>query len=351
MREPPKRSSVRLRDVAERARCSAATVSRVLNAPETVNRDARLRVEAAVRDLGYTRNGAARALRSRRSHIVGLILPTLKQTIYADFIGAVQDTLEGRDYALIVASSDYSLERELFHARLMAERGIDGLMLVGLTHLSDLPMLLDAQSIPYVTTYTFRPGVEHPVMGFDNAAAMQIVVDHLVDLGHRDIAVLVGHRRDSDRAADRVRGVAAALARRGLTLPETRIIDEALTVPAGRVGLRRLLAAGPLPTALICASDILAYGALVECLSRGIGVPGDMSLVGCDDLPASEHILPGLTTLAIPAEQMGRQAAQYLLSRFADTDHPRQMRFETRLVVRQTTAPPRRARGPGAGAP
>ena len=326
-------------------------MSRVLNAPESVNRDARLRVEAAVRDLGYTRNGAARALRSRRSHIVGLILPTLKQTIYADFIGAVQDTLEGRDYALVVASSDYSLERELFHARLMAERGIDGLMLVGLRHLPELHTLLDAQSIPYVTTYTYRRGVQHPVMGFDNVASMAALVDHLVDLGHRDVAVLVGQRRDSDRAADRVRGIAAALARRGLTLPDTRIVDEVLSVPAGRVGLRRLLDAGPLPTALICASDILAYGALVECLTRGIGVPGDISIVGCDDLPASEHILPGLTTLAVPAEQMGRQAAEYLLARFADTVHPRQMSFETRLVVRQTTAPPRPARSPGAVAP
>ncbi|RYB06430.1 LacI family transcriptional regulator [Lichenibacterium ramalinae] len=351
LREGVKRPSVRLRDVAERARCSAATVSRVLNAPETVNREARLRVEAAVRDLGYTRNGAARALRSRRSQIVGLILPTLKQTIYADFIGAVQDALEERDYALIVASSDYSPERELFQARLMAERGIDGLMLVGLMHRPDLHALLDAQSIPYVTTYTFRQEADHPVMGFDNVASMASIVDHLVELGHRDIAVLAGRRRDSDRAEDRIRGVAAALARHGLDFPDDHTVEETLSIPGGREGLRRLLAAGPLPTALVCASDVLAYGALVECQRLGIAVPADLSVVGCDDLPASKHILPALTTLAIPAEEMGRRAAAYLLSCFAGSPHAPRMCFDTRLMVRQTTAPPSRAPRPGATAP
>ena len=342
MPDGPKRPPVRLRDVAERALCSAATVSRVLNAPETVNREARLRVEAAVRDLGYTRNGVARALRCRRSQIVGLIVPTLKQTIYADFIGAVQDRLERQDHALIVASSDYSQDRELIQARLLAERGIDGLVLVGQRHRPELQALIDAQSIPYVTTHTVKPDGEHPVMGFDNVAGMAVIVDHLVGLGHREIAVLVGHRFESDRAEDRIRGMAEALARHGLGLPEHRIVEEEMTISGGRAGLRRLSALGPLPTALFCASDVLAYGALVECHGLGIAVPDDLSLVGCDDLPASRHSVPALTTLEIPAAAMGERAADYLLARFAGLPHPRRISFDARLMVRQTTAPPGR---------
>ncbi len=203
-------SPVRLSDVARAAGCSAATVSRVLNAPETVNREARLRVEEAVRELGYTRNGAARALRSRRSQIVGVVLPTLKQPIYADFIGTLQDGLARQDYALVVTTSDYSLDRELFQARLLVERGIDGLVLIGHTHRPELLDLLRAQELPFLTTYTFRPGADHPMVGFDNFAAMGRVVDHLVGLGHRDFAMLSG-----SRAQQRPRRAAHRRRRRG----------------------------------------------------------------------------------------------------------------------------------------
>lgn len=341
MSDGPKRPPVRLSDVAKRARCSAATVSRVLNAPDTVNRDARVRVEAAVRDLGYTRNGAARALRSRRSQIVGTILPTLKQPIYVDFIGALQDALAQRNYSLIVTTSEYSLDREVLQARLLAERGIDGLVLIGHTHRPELHELMQAQDLPYVMTYTFRPELGRPVIGFNNFAAMALVVDHLVGLGHRDFAMLAGSPDQNDRVEERINGAVAALNARGLALPPARIVEGAFTIEGGRRGLRRLIDAGHLPTALICTSDVLAQGALIECRASGIAVPSDLSVTGFDDLQDAAHLLPALTTLAISARQMGRLAGEYLLARFAGRSHAEQIPIETRLVRRDTTAAPR----------
>ena len=341
MVESLQRLPVRLSDVAKRAECSAATVSRVLNAPETVNREARLRVEAAVRALGYTRNGAARALRSRRSLTMGIILPTLKQPIYADFIDGFQEALTRRNYSLIVTTSDYALERELTQARLLVERGIDGLVLIGHSHLPELFAFLKAQGVPYVTTYTFKPRLGHPVIGFDNAAGMAKVVDHLFGLGHRDFAILAGHRPLNDRVQERVAGALDSLQSVGIRLSPDRVVEVELTIGGGRSGLRQLIEAGNRPTALICSGDVMAYGALIESRVQGIAVPHDMSVVGYDDLQSSLHVVPALTTLAIPSGDMGRRAGQYLLARSFGQDAPNQVGLETHIVLRDTTAPPR----------
>ena len=334
-------STVRLSDVARLAQCSAATVSRVLNAPDSVNRDARLRVEAAVLELGYTRNGAARALRLRRSRIIGLILPTLRQPIDADFVGSLQDTLGRRDHALIVTTCGYSSDQELFQARLLSERGVDGLVLIGHRQRPELYTLMQAQGLPFVTTYTFRPESQFPMVGFDNGAAMRQVVEHLVDLGHRDIAILAGVRSESDRVEERVSGAIQAMRRRGGEIPPERIAEADFTFEGGRAGLRRILARLPAPpTALICTSDVLAYGAIIECKAQRISVPGRMSIVGFDDLQASAHVLPPLTSLAIPSEEIGRKAADYLLERLDGRDVPSQISIATRLSIRGTTAPP-----------
>ena len=315
-------------------------MSRVLNAPETVNTEARLRVEAAVRDLGYTRNAAARALRSRRSQIIGIILPTLKYSLYADFVEGAQAALARRDHSLLIASSDHSPERELFQARLLAERGIDGLVLIGDQHLPGLVELLDGQDLPSVSTYTSRGGVTHPLIGFDNAAAMAKVIDHLHGLGHRDIAVAAGPRAMNDRVEERIAGATARLQSLGVALRAERILEVPLSVAGGREAICRLADAGPMPTALVCTSDVLAFGAQIECRARAIPVPGALSVTGFDDLPPSAHMFPALTTIVIPSEEMGRLAAEHLMARLAGQDPPGRVLLAAHLVVRETTAPP-----------
>ena len=335
-----KRPTVRLSDVAKRAQCSAATVSRVLNAPRSVNAEARSRVEAAVRDLGYMRNGAARALRSRRSRIVGLILPTLKQPIYAGFVQALQETLARHGHSLLVTTSDHSLDQELFQARLLAERGIDGLVLVGHARRLELYDMLAAQDVAYVTTYTFTPQSRHPVVGFDNRAAIAKVADFLVGLGHREFAMVVADYSENDRVEERVAGVTSALAAHGVTLPPERVVRVGFTMEGGRAGLGRLIAAGMRPTAVICSCDILAYGVLVEAKARGLSVPSDLSVTGFDDLADSSHLDPALTSLAISADEIGRLAGEYLLARISGTPRDDRVAIETRLMVRGTTASP-----------
>lgn len=330
----------RLSDVAKVAGCSSATVSRVLNAPASVKEDIRRRVEIAVQDLGYMRNGAARALRSRRTHIIGTVIPTLNNAIYAQLVGALQDTLGRQGYSLLVTASEFSLDQELVQVRLLVERGVEGLVLVGNLHRPALFNLLDGQGLPYVTTYTYSPKSGHPSVGFDNAAAMARIVDFLLDLGHRDFAMVSGIRQDNDRVTERVQGAVAALAARGIALNPDRIVEEPYSIQGGRAALRRILDSGVRPTALICGSDVLAFGALIECASRGIQVPKDMSISGFDDLEFAAFLNPPLTTLAVPAVEMGRRAGEYIMARLRGRPHVEHVPLETNLILRTTTAPP-----------
>ena len=335
--DPPR---VRLVDVALRAQCSAATVSRVLNAPESVNLEARLRVEAAVQALGYMRDGAARALRSRRSYTVGLILPTIKQPIYAAFVEALQDAVARQGYSLLVMNARFSLDQEAEEARLLAERGIDGLVLIGRTHRRELHALLEARRLPFVNTFTFKADWPDPTIGHDNVAAMEKVVAHLHDLGHRSFAILASPAHDNDRLTDRLGGAEMALASRGIDVPDDHVILADFTIAGARAGTAKALALPQRPTAIICTSDILALGVLFECAARQIAVPRSLSVTGFEDLRASKSFHPPLTSLAVPMEAMGRRVAEHLLARIDGLERGANEELETTLVVRETTAPP-----------
>jgi LacI family transcriptional regulator len=338
------RSVVRLSDVARHAGCSTATVSRALNTPELVSADVRERVIAAARELGYMPNSAARALSSGRTRMIGVVVPTLCNGIFARLAEALQKALAQHGYSLLVTTSDFDLTQEFRQASLLVERGVDGLVLVGHVHDEKLYDLLDGQKLPYVSTYTYRLDSDRPGVGFDNRQAVAQAADFLLDLGHREIGMIAGIRKDNDRAAERVEGAARALAARGLALRKDRVIEGPYTLDAGRNGLRRVLSTEPRPTALICGSDILAFGALIECEALGVAVPGELSIIGFDNLEFAAHLKPPLTTVDVPADDMGQRAAEYLVARLAGGPHVELPPLRTHLIVRGTTAPPRGVR-------
>src|SRR5271168_2321536 len=313
-------AAVRLSDVAEQAGCSTATVSRVLNKPDGVNRELRLRVDTAVRELGYLRNGAARALRSRRTRTIGAVVPTLDHAIYARLLAALQGFTSEHGYSLLVTTSNFRVDQELRQARLLVERGAEGLVLVGHSHSPDLYAALERHGIPCVNTYSYLPDSRHASIGFDNRAASRQMTEYLLDLGHRDFALIVGYRKDNDRVKDRVDGALEAIAGRGISTAHTLIVEEPYSIEGGREGLRRVMASHR-PTALICGSDVLAFGAIIECDSKGIAVPRELSVAGFDDLEFAAHLRPPLTTIRVPATEMGRRAGEFLLAKIVGQPH------------------------------
>jgi LacI family transcriptional regulator len=334
--------STTLRDVAREAGVSAATVSRALSTPSRVRPDTLARVLAAARAKRYVLDGAARALRERRSRTIGAVLPTLDNAIFAHATHALQKALDRAGYTLLVACHEFDLAAEVHVTRQLIERGIDGVVLVGLDHERELFRTLEATGIPYLVTWALDRSGAHPCVGFDNRAAAMRVVEYLHALGHREFAMIAGETAHNDRARSRVEGVRAALTALGLGFGPERLVERPYTFAAGRDGLRTLTARAPRPTAIVCGNDVLAIGALAECRACAIDVPGALSLTGFDDLEVAAMVTPTLTTIRVPTHALGEAAAGSILRMVAGDEATRCHELAVDLVVRETTAPPRR---------
>ena len=333
---------VRVTDVAKRAGCAPATVSRAINNPKKVSPEKRARIEGAMLELGYVRNHAGHALRSQRSHMVGILIPTLDYALYAHLVDAATKTLSESGISTLIATFGYDLDDEFKETRLLLERGAEALILVGQLHRPELYEMLEKFDVPFVNTYVLDPDNAFPSAGFDNAAAAAKVARHLVQLGHTEFCMISGFTRDNDRTTTRLAGIREELSRAGIVLPDSMVVECQYSISAGRAACAQLLARrSTLPTAMICGNDVLALGALIECQSRGLEVPRDISIAGFDNLELSQHSNPTLTTIDVPAQAMGSNAAQYLLDRFEDRDAPRHISVECQLILRDSTAPPR----------
>lgn len=337
-----------LSDIARLAGVSTATVSRVINGTGHVSPPLRERILHEIEATGYVPHGPAQALASERTSTVGAIIPTLSNAIFATGLQAFEQRLDEAGYTLLIAISEYDPDHALRHARSLARRGVDGMMLIGQSFPDEIFELARARDLPYVTTWSFNADGPHPAVGFDNRRAAYRLTRYLLEIGHRDIAMIAGVSADNDRAADRIAGVQAALADWDVTLRPKWLVERAYEVADGREAARLLMSQTDRPTAIVCGNDVLAMGALFECQAMGLDLPRDVSIAGFDDLPLAAHLSPPLTTMAVPSEQMGRFAAEYLLARFAGAQVADRKELEVGLVVRETTAPPR---GSGRGRP
>ncbi|MET3918290.1 LacI family transcriptional regulator [Variovorax sp. OAS795] len=309
-----------LEDVARLADVSLGSASRALSDPGLVKPKTLQRVMQAVEQLGYVRNGAARALASRRTFSVGAVYPTLHNPAFADSIHALQQTLWGFGYQLVVASHEYVEEREYEVVRSIVERGVDGLILVGVEHDQQVIDLVRHRKLPLVLTWSIdQPSYGHTV-GFSNQRAAYDLTRAVLAKGHKDIAVVCGSRQHNERARQRVGGTAQAMADHGLALREDRIIEQPLSVEGGKIAMRRILAMDPRPTAVMCNTDTLAIGALHECRVHGVAVPDEMSVTGYDDIVLASLTVPPLATVHIPTAQIGTYSARRLVGLIEDRD-------------------------------
>lgn len=304
--------------------------------------DLAARVRQAAAQLGYVPDRRARALVQRRSCTIGAIVPTVDNAIFARAIQALQRRLDAAGYRLLLATSEYDAGREVAAVQALIEHGVDGIVLVGAEHHPRVAELVASRAMPVVHTWTNAAGGPHASVGFDNRDAMRRMTAYVADLGHRRIAMIAGVAAGNDRAAARIAEFRAALARRGIT--PVAVVERAYTVPDGRAAARALLGRRDRPTAIVCGNDILAFGALAEAHAMGIGVPGSLSVTGFDDLDFASHVIPPLTTMHVPAAEMGRLAAEHLLARLEGRDAAGGVTLDAELIVRASSAPPARRR-------
>jgi LacI family transcriptional regulator len=332
-----RRTRPRLADIAATAGVSLATASRALSQPGIVSPATRARVRAALAALGgawpnATTRGAGQAG-------VAAVVPTLDNAIFSRCLQAMQATLAEAGRHLLVASSDYQPDAETAVIRGLLARGVDGLILVGAQRPAESWALLEGAGVPVVLTWCGDPRFDAVVV--DNRAAGRLAAEHLLGLGHTRLGVVCGATRHNDRQAARLAGVREAVAARGLDLPEWRVTEQDFTLAGGRSGCAGLLALAEPPTAIVCGIDQLAVGCLVEAQSRGLAVPGALSVVGIDNLEMAAHLAPALTTIHVPTARIGAAAAQRVLDRLAGRKAPQLSELPIELVIRHSSAAPR----------
>ena len=326
--------------VAEIAGVSTATVSRTFNEPDRVREDVRQRVFQAAQSTGYVPNSAAKALRLQRTQVVGAIIPTLDHAIYAKLVNGMQSQLAREGYTVLVLSVGFDT-RNIFEAvRRVVERGAEALMMVGALLDETLRQFLDIKRIPYVQTYSFVEGGRDPAVGVDNEAAMRLAVDHLLDLGHRDLTFVAGPTAGNDRQLARRQAFRTALKQHGIRTARP-VIEKAYSIQSGIDAMIEIRERHCETTAVVCSSDLLAFGVLHACRTMGLSVPGEISVTGFDDLDFARLLDPPLTTVAIASEEMGRIAAERIVAALREQGPVASECLATKLVVRKSTGAPR----------
>lgn len=323
--------------VAKTARVSPSTVSRSFNHPDLVKATTRKRIDAAVRRLGYIRNRAAQTIHGIRSGTVGLIVPTVDHAIFAELIQSFADAIEELGFTILLASHGYDLQREYALTRKMLEHRVDGIALVGIDHEKETLSLLHSQRTPTILLWNYAQKSPFPSVGSDNALAGRLVGSHIAGLGHRRVATLFPPVVGNDRAAQRRRGAEAALADLGVTIPDRFRLETPYSVAAAKAAVLDLLAAPQRPSAILCGNDVLAWGALHAISKSGLRVPDDITVTGIGDFKGSREFEPALTTVRIPARQIGAKAAALIAQTIVSPETPGPgERIVPELLVRAT---------------
>jgi LacI family transcriptional regulator len=328
-----------VKDVARAAGVSITTVSRVLNNPDLVASDKQDAVHRALASLDYIPNQLARSLISRQSKAIGLVVPTISNPVFAPTIEAIERELDVAGYALLVHCCERDPARELKQVRALIERGVDGLIITGSVHVPELAVLLARNKMPYVSQDISLRHPMGPSIALDNARAMETAIDHLHDMGHRDIAVLSGPTHNTPPVKDRFVGAVTRIRNLRLVLPdEWLVVADDYGSFSVRSAARQLLNSEHAPTAVACTGDILVLGLIAEARAKGLGVPRDISIIGCGDTDMGQYVDPPLTTVHMPFAEMGEVAAQNLLALLAGHPLPSTMVLPHRLIVRQSVA-------------
>ncbi len=332
--------SVSVKDVALAAGVSLGTVSNVLNRPERVSAKTRQRVERAMAELNFVRNESARLLRAGRSSTLAYVVLDVANPFFTDVARGIEDAASGADLVLYTCNSDNSLERERVYLSRLEEQRVAGVLVTPVQ--PDDPTLVQVSERGTPVVIVDRTRDDHLLcsVSVDDVFGGRLAAEHLIDRGHERIA-FVGGPDSIGQVRDRRAGATAAIRDAGLPLDHlVPVGTDALTVAAGRLAGARIagLPRSRRPTAAFCANDLLALGLLQQCVALGVDVPGDLAIVGYDDIEFAGAAAVPLTSVRQPRHLLGQRAAELLLEETTDPGHRhRHVEFTPEIVARAST--------------
>lgn len=330
---------VTIREVADLARVSIGTVSNVLNNPSLVAPVTRERVRAAIAETGFVRSTAAHQLRGGKSRSIGVVILDVANPFFTEMVRGAEQALHDEGYILVLCSTDESAERERHYLRLLEEHRVEGVLVTPAERDLDALVALAGRGIP--TVLLDREAGAHTLCSVtvDDVRGGELAAAHLFELGHARIAFVNGPS-SIRQCVDRRRGARRAARQLGLVADDAvvEIAVPALTIDHGERCIEQLLALSPRVDAVMCANDLLALGVLRGLAERGVQVPGEMAVVGYDNVSFASMLSPALTSVRQPKFELGIAGAELLLEESRNLAHEhREVRFEPELVVRASS--------------
>ncbi|CAN7629064.1 LacI family DNA-binding transcriptional regulator [Pseudorhodoferax sp. LjRoot39] len=327
-----------IKDVARHANVSVTTVSHVVNKTRFVSEQGRNRVEQAIRELGYVPSAVARSLQRSATNTLGMLIPNSSNPYFAEIVRGIEDRCFGAGYNLVLCNTDDEPRRQGMVLQVLAERRVDGLIVVSSGEDPALPALLAGLRMPTVMVDREIDTLPCDLVETAHMQGALLAVQHLTALGHRRIAC-IGGPAGVATAEQRAEGWRLALA--GLGLPSAGLLQPGdFTSEGGYAAMHAILRRTPRPSAVFVANDLMAIGALCAAHECGVAVPDELSLVGFDDIELARFACPPLTTVAQPKQRIAAMAVDMLLERIEGRRQDvRKVVLQPELRVRASTAP------------
>jgi LacI family transcriptional regulator len=326
-----------IREVAESAGVSYATVSHVINNTRLVSPETRERVLAAMAELNYRPNALARSLRQGKTNTIGLVLPDSANPFFAEISRCIEDETFKKGYSVFLCNTELDIQRELFYVDVLSKKQVDGIIFVAAGDQADSLDFLVSRNMPVVMIDRDVPNVEVDAVLTDHRLGGYLATRHLLELGHTRIACIAGPSSITP-SAERIIGYRKALEEAGLPYDEKLVLRGDYHAQSGMDITHTILRMDPRPTAIFALNDLMALGALRAAAEAGCSVPSDLAVVGYDDLELSHFTNPPLTTIAQPKTEIGAQAVDLLVDRMSRKDRPpSRVVLPPELIVRRST--------------
>jgi DNA-binding LacI/PurR family transcriptional regulator len=325
-----------MEEISKIAGVSLATVSRTIHSPHLVRKETRERVNRAMRKLNYVYNATAGDLSRMRSSIVGVIIPTAESLVFSTTLFAIQQAAQENNFSIIAGSSRYDTQVELRLLQQFKERRLAGIILTGFI-LGQEHLIKDLikSGMPCVVIWDKLDDPELSYVGFDNYRATYCITEYLVSLKHRRIGLIIGPYTKVERVKKRLDGFKAALDNYNIAYDTSLVIEKEPTLLDGKEAMSRLLSLPVRPTAVLAASDTLALGAMAAARDMGVRIPEDVSVAGFDDIEVASYSNPPLTTVRVPAYDIGKIAFRILLDMASNRSNMVQRYcLDTSLIIR-----------------
>ncbi|WP_077000847.1 LacI family DNA-binding transcriptional regulator [Variovorax sp. KK3] len=327
----------RMRDVAKAAGVSLMTVSRALREPQRLSEETRKTVLDAVKKIGYVPNSIAANLASNRSSVVGQIVPSIQNSLYAETLKGSADVLRTAGMHLMLADSGYSMqEEEALIGAFLAQR-VCGLILHNTDHTPRALEMIERAGVPVIETGDIPRSPIDMVASYSNAEAAKAMTLHLAARGYKRIGFVSLDTKINRRARERLRGHLAALKSLGLPKDASLLSEVGPGLTSGAHAMVDMMSRAPDVDAIFFAGDVLAIGALFEAQRRGWKVPGRIAIAGFDDLDILQHTVPRLTCLRLPRLEIGRRSAEALLDRVRGTGDAVRLDLGFEVIQREST--------------